>query len=40
MHSFYSIRTLPLVTVVLCLNGAGIGGEQVSGVVDALNEAV
>jgi hypothetical protein len=34
------IRTLPLVIVALCVNGVGIGGEQVSGVVDALNEAV
>merc|ERR1719273_1298991 len=32
--------TLPLVIVALCINGVGIGGEQVSGVVDALNEAV
>jgi len=32
--------TLPLVIVALCVNGVGIGGEQVSGVVDALNEAV
>ena len=34
------IRTLPLVIAALCINGVGIGGEQVSGVVDALNEAV
>ena len=35
-----SIRTLPLLVFALCLNGVGIGGEQVAGVVDALHEAV
>ena len=34
------IRTLPLLVFALCLNGVGIGGEQVAGVVDALHEAV
>jgi hypothetical protein len=33
-------RTLPLLIFALCLNGVGIGGEQVAGVVDALHEAV
>jgi len=32
--------TLPLLVFALCLNGVGIGGEQVAGVVDALHEAV
>jgi len=31
--------TLPLLFTALCLNGAGIGGQQVSGVVDAMHEA-
>ncbi|TRY71035.1 hypothetical protein TCAL_08917 [Tigriopus californicus] len=30
---------LPLVITALSLNGVGIGGEQVAGIVDALNEA-
>lgn len=30
---------LPIVVFALCLNGIGIGGEQVAGVVDALHEA-
>ena len=33
-HSIY------LVTAALCLNGIGIGGEQVAGIVDALHEAI
>eukprot|EP00088_Acartia_fossae_P029130 TRINITY_DN2995_c0_g1_i1.p1 TRINITY_DN2995_c0_g1~~TRINITY_DN2995_c0_g1_i1.p1 ORF type:complete len:597 (-),score=41.24 TRINITY_DN2995_c0_g1_i1:347-2137(-) len=32
--------TLPLLVLALCLNGMGIGGQQVVGVVDALHEAV
>lgn len=32
--------TVPLLVFTLCLNGVGIGGEQVAGVVDALHEAV
>jgi len=32
--------TLSAVVVGLCLNGLGIGGQQVAGVVDALHEAV
>jgi len=32
--------TLPMVILALCVNGVGIGGQQVSGVVDALSEAV
>lgn len=32
--------TIPLVVTALCLNGIGIGGEQVAGIVDALHEAV
>jgi len=31
--------SMPLLVVALCLNGAGIGGQQVAGVVDALHEA-
>ena len=31
--------TLPIVVVALCVNGVGIGGQQVVGVVDALHEA-
>jgi len=31
--------SVPLLVVALCLNGAGIGGQQVVGVVDALHEA-
>jgi len=31
--------TIPLLIFALCLNGAGIGGQQVAGVVDALHEA-
>jgi len=31
--------TVPLLIFALCLNGAGIGGQQVVGVVDALHEA-
>merc|ERR1719420_1440368 len=31
--------SVTLLVVALCLNGAGIGGQQVSGVVDALHEA-
>merc|ERR1719510_1339953 len=31
--------TLPILVFALCLNGIGIGGEQVAGVVDALHEA-
>jgi len=31
--------TVPLLISALCLNGAGIGGQQVVGVVDALHEA-
>merc|ERR1712240_283756 len=31
--------TVPLLVAALCLNGAGIGGQQVAGVVDALHEA-
>jgi len=31
--------TIPLLVFALCLNGAGIGGQQVAGVVDALHEA-
>lgn len=31
--------TIPLLVCALCLNGAGIGGQQVAGVVDALHEA-
>jgi len=31
--------TVPLLVFALCLNGAGIGGQQVVGVVDALHEA-
>jgi len=31
--------TLPLLLFALCLNGAGIGGQQVTGVVDAMHEA-
>lgn len=36
---FY-FRTIPLVIAALTLNGIGIGGEQVAGIVDALHEAV
>ena len=32
--------TLPVVVTALILNGVGIGGEQVSGIMDALHEAV
>ena len=31
--------TLPIVVAALCVNGVGIGGQQVVGVVDALHEA-
>jgi len=31
--------SVPLLVAALCLNGAGIGGQQVAGVVDALHEA-
>ena len=31
--------TVTLLIVALCINGAGIGGQQVVGVVDALHEA-
>jgi len=31
--------SVPLLVAALCLNGAGIGGQQVVGVVDALHEA-
>ena len=31
--------SLPILVFALCLNGIGIGGEQVAGVVDALHEA-
>jgi len=31
--------TLPILIVALCFNGAGIGGQQVAGVVDAMHEA-
>jgi len=31
--------TLPLLVAALCFNGAGIGGQQVVGVVDAMHEA-
>lgn len=33
-------RSMPILVFALCLNGVGIGGEQVAGVVDALHEAV
>lgn len=36
MHAFRSVAVL---VFVLCLNGVGVGGEQVVGVVDALHEA-
>ena len=32
-------QSMPLLVFALCLNGVGIGGEQVAGVVDALHEA-
>ena len=31
--------TLPILVIALCFNGAGIGGQQVVGVVDAMHEA-
>ena len=31
--------SLSLLVVALCVNGVGIGGQQVVGVVDALHEA-
>ena len=31
---------MPLLIFALCINGFGIGGQQVAGVVDALHEAV
>merc|ERR1712223_1651994 len=31
--------SLPVLVFALCLNGIGIGGEQVAGIVDALHEA-
>lgn len=31
--------TIPLLITALCMNGIGIGGQQVAGVVDALHEA-
>lgn len=31
--------TVPLLLAALCLNGAGIGGQQVVGVIDAMHEA-
>ena len=33
-------RSMPLLIFALSLNGIGIGGEQVAGVVDALHEAI
>jgi len=41
-HSTLGINiefSLPILVFALCLNGIGIGGEQVAGVVDALHEA-
>jgi len=37
---FHIDLTMPLLILALCLNGMGIGGQQVVGVVDALHEAV
>ena len=31
-------RSLGLLIFILCLNGIGVGGEQVAGVVDAFHE--
>jgi len=33
-------RSMPMLIIALSLNGIGIGGEQVAGVVDALHEAI
>lgn len=41
-HSLLGLEfelSLPILVFALCLNGIGIGGEQVAGVVDALHEA-
>ncbi len=37
---FVAFRSIPLVVAALALNGIGIGGEQVAGIMDSLHEAV